>query len=316
MRFMDTPVIFDRALVKTRRDRAAAHFGSADFLLSRVMQDLVARLSIVQRSFRDVLCLGSYHGMPGRMIRAALPDAHVIEAELSVAMCELCDGPVQQVDEEALPFDSATFDCVIAPLTLQFTNDLPGALLQIRRTLRPDGFFLGAVTGGRTLFELREAFAVGEAEVRGGASPRLAPNADVRALGSLLQRAGFALPVTDTDTVTVTYATPLDLMKDLRSMGASNALADRTRVPVTRGLLLKVAEIYQERFGQPDGRIPATFEIVTMTGWAPHPDQPKPLRPGSAKHRLADALGVPERSAGEPAAGHLAKKKDRGEPRR
>lgn len=314
---MSTPLIFDRDLVRARRDRAASTFGSADFLLQHVMEDLLARLSIVQRSFRDILVLGSHTGMPGRLVREARPDASVIEADLSGAMCRLCDGPVRHVDEEFLPFPPESLDCVIAPLTLQFVNDLPGALLQIRRALRPDGLLLGAMLGGDTLAELSEAFAVAEADLRGGASPRVAPRVDVRTLGGLLQRAGFTLPVADTDPLTVTYPTALDLMRDLRAMAATNAMVERSRIPVTRGLLMKVAEVYAERFGLPDGRIPATFEIITMTAWSPHPDQPKPLRPGSASHRLADVLGSAEHSAGEKVPDHQPDRSDkRNDPKR
>ncbi|MEM9028398.1 MAG: methyltransferase domain-containing protein [Pseudomonadota bacterium] len=300
---MAPTVVFDRSLLSARRDRAAGHIASCAFLLDRVMDDVVDRLGIVRRSFEDVVCLGSHHGAPGRALRAALPDASVIETDVSQAMCRLCDGPAMCVDEEVLPFDAASVDCIVAPLTLQFVNDLPGSMVQIRRALRPDGFFLGAMTGGDTLFELAEAFAIAEADIRGGASPRVAPRVDVRALGGLLQRAGFTLPVTDVDQIRVTYATPLDLMRDLKAMGASNCLADRSRVPMSRELLMRAVEVYQDRFTGADGRVYATFEIITMTGWSPHPDQPQPLRPGSATHRLADALGVSEQSAGETVSG-------------
>jgi SAM-dependent methyltransferase len=203
-------------------------------------------------------------------------------------------------DEERLPFAGERFDLVASLLALHSVNDLPGALVQIRRVLRPDGLFVGALLGGATLTELRQAFTQAEAELDGGVSPRVAPFADVRDLGGLLQRAGFALPVTDSETVRVRYGDPFALMRDLRHMGLSNALSDRRRVPLRRATLLRAAQIYAERFADPDGRLPATFEIVWLSGWAPHESQQRPLRPGSAKMRLADALGVPE--APEPKA--------------
>jgi NADH dehydrogenase [ubiquinone] 1 alpha subcomplex assembly factor 5 len=207
-----------------------------------------------------------------------------------------CDGPRLQADEEALPFAEQSLDLVVSGLALHFVNDLPGTLIQIRRALKPDGLLLAALLGGATLTELRTAFLTAEEELEGGASPRVAPFADVRDLGGLLQRAGFALPVADSDTVTVTYREPLALMLELRAMGSSNALTERSRRPLRRATLARAIEIYRERFGLPDGRVPATFEIVTLTGWAPHPSQPKPLRPGSATTRLADVLGKgPER---------------------
>ncbi|MEI8150830.1 MAG: methyltransferase domain-containing protein, partial [Hyphomicrobiales bacterium] len=194
-----------------------------------------------------------------------------------------------------------SLDLVVSALALQFVNDLPGTLIQIRRALRPDGLLLAAMIGGDSLTELREAFAQAEAEVDGGVSPRVAPFADLRDIGALLQRAGFALPVTDVDRVTVRYASPLALMHDLRSMGAANALTERRRAPLRRATLRRLMEIYAERFSDPDGRVRATFEIVWLSGWAPHESQQKPLAPGSAKTRLADALRTREIPAGEKA---------------
>ncbi len=191
----------------------------------------------------------------------------------------------------------------MSALALHFVNDLPGALIQIRRALKPDGLFLAALLGGETLTELRQSFAAAESELEGGVSPRVAPFADVREMGALLQRAGFALPVTDIDRVTARYASPFALMAELRRMGATNALAERRRTPLRRATLNRMAEIYAQRFSDRDGKIRATFEIVWLSGWAPHESQQKPLRPGSAQTRLADALGVPERSAGEKPGG-------------
>ena len=202
-------------------------------------------------------------------------------------------------DEEVLPFAPGSLDLVVSALSLQFVNDLPGTLIQIRRALKPDGLFLAALIGGESLTELRQAFAAAEAEVEGGVSPRVAPFADLRDLGALLQRAGFALPVADVDRVIVRYASPLDLMQELRRMGAGNVLLERRRVPLKRATLRRMLEVYAERFGGADGRIPATFEIVWLSGWAPHESQQQPLAPGSAKTRLADALRTQEISAGE-----------------
>ena len=207
-------------------------------------------------------------------------------------------------DEEALPFRDGSLDLVVSALVLQFVNDLPGTLVQIRRALRPDGLWLAALVGGDTLTELRQAFAAAEAEIEDGVSPRVAPFVDVRAMGGLLQRAGFSLPVTDVDRLTVRYASPLALMRELRRMGAANPLLDRSRRPLKRALLARMMAIYAERFSDPDGRIRATFEIVWLSGWAPHDSQQKPLAPGSAQRRLADALGVTEISAGEKAGGN------------
>jgi SAM-dependent methyltransferase len=219
----------------------------------------------------------------------------LISLDAAEAMLMQASPPRVLAALDGLPFAPASLDLVVSGLSLHLVNDLPGTLVQIRRALKPDGFLLAALLGGRTLFELREAWLMAEVELSGGASPRVAPFADVRDLGGLLQRAGFALPVVDSDIVTVTYADPLALMREIKEMGASNMLSERRRVPVTRTLLLRAAEIYAERFGLPNGRVSATFEILTLTAWAPHESQQKPLKPGSAQSRLADALGVPER---------------------
>jgi len=188
---------------------------------------------------------------------------------------------------------------VVSLLSLHWANDLVGALIQIRQALKPDGLFLGALFGGATLTELRQSLTQAEAELLGGAGLRVSPFADVLDGAALLQRAGFALPVADLDRVTVRYGSALELIRDVRAMGESNVLYDRARKPLTRPVLARAAEIYHQRFSEADGRVRATFDIVSLTGWAPHPDQQQPLRPGSAKMRLADALHVKERSAGE-----------------
>jgi SAM-dependent methyltransferase len=289
-----SPVIFDRALLRARRRRAAA-LGPVTFLIERVAEEFADRLGAVMRRFE----LAADIGTPTGAVRTALEKlgsvgriigsrADLVEQQKSVA-----------ADEEALPFRDASLDLIVSGLALQFVNDLPGVLVQIRRALKPDGLFLAALLGGETLTELRQSFAAAESEVEGGVSPRVAPFADLRELGALLQRAGFALPVTDVDRVTVRYDTVFGLMHDLRRMGAANALFARRRTPLRRATLQRMAEIYAERFADGDGRLRATFEIVWLSGWAPHPDQQKPLQPGSAKTRLADALGTREISAGE-----------------
>jgi SAM-dependent methyltransferase len=204
-------------------------------------------------------------------------------------------------DEELLPFRDGALDLVVSALALQFVNDLPGALIQMRRALKPDGLMLAALLGGDTLTELRQAFAIAEAEIEGGASPHVAPFADVREMGALLQRAGFALPVTDVERLTVRYSSPFILMGELRRMGATNVLAERRRKPLRRATLARMAKVYAERFSDRDGKVRATFEVIWLSGWAPHESQQQPLRPGSAQARLADALGTREIGTGEKA---------------
>ncbi|MBN9259428.1 MAG: methyltransferase domain-containing protein [Hyphomicrobium sp.] len=291
------PNIFDRALLARRRARAASTAKEHDFLLRHVSEDIADRLSLIQRQFPVGLNLGAHTGALSRRLRELGKTGLLIDADPSAAMLAQCDGPRLAADEELLPFGPATLDLVVSGLALQFVNDLPGVLVQIRQALKGDGLFIAALLGAGSLIELREAFLIAETEIYGGATPRVAPFADVRTLGGLLQRAGFALPVADVDSLRVTYAHPLALMAELKAMGASNVLIERSRRPMTRRLLARATEVYAEKFGTPDGRIPATFEIVTLTAWAPDPSQPKPLRPGSAKTRLADALGVPEGAA-------------------
>ena len=268
------PMIFDRALIRARQDRAR-RLGPVTFLLERVTQDLAERLGAVVRHFEVAVDLGTPNAQSAGLALVA--------------------------NDEALPFADASLDLVVSALALQTVNDLPGTLVQIRRALKPDGLLLAALLGGDTLRELRQSFAAAESEIEGGVSPRVAPFADVREIGALLQRAGFALPVTDVDRVTVRYASVLALMHDLRRMGATNVLTERRRTPLRRATLARMAEIYQRNFSDPDGRLRATFDIVWLSGWAPDASQQQPLRPGSARTRLADALGVNEQPAGEKA---------------
>jgi SAM-dependent methyltransferase len=285
--------IFDRALIRRRLARAAA-LGPADFLLRRAAEDLEDRLGAVLRDFPVAVDLQT-PGPAAAAILAASPRVGRV-VRLAGAPGLLGRGGWTSVvaDEEVLPLRPESVDLVVSLLALQAVDDLPGVMLQVRRALRPDGLFLACLLGGRSLAELREAFAVAETEVEGGISPRVAPFADLRDLGALLQRAGFALPVTDIDSVTVRYPDPFALMHDLRAMGAGNALVERSRRPLRRSVLRRATEIYGERFADSDGRIRATFDVISLSGWAPHESQQKPLRPGSAKARLADALGTTE----------------------
>jgi len=284
--------IFDRGLQRRRLRRALAK-SPADFLLRRAAADIVDRLATVNRAFTACLDLGT----PGPELAQQLAfDAKRQVVRLAPLAQTKAVAPVLNLagDEEALPFAPQSFDLAVSALALHAVNDLPGALVQIRQVLKPDGLLLACLSGGRTLHELRTTFAAAETEISGGISPRVAPFADVRDMGGLLQRAGFALPVADIDSVTVRYDTMFDLMADLRAMGATNTLIERSQRPLRRSVLIRAAEIYAERFSDPDGRIRATFELLFISGWAPHESQQKPLAPGSAKVSLAEALGTSE----------------------
>src|SRR6266581_6074019 len=313
------PLVFDRRRQRAYRRRAAT-LEPSTFLIERVAEDLSDRLATVLRRFECALDLGTPTDAVRRVLAASGKVGTIITADALAGGAavarrhvrgSIADGErtsqgertsegmlgaqlVVAADEEALPFRDASLDLVVSALALQFVNDLPGTLIQIRRALKPDGLLLAALAGGDTLLELRQSFASAEAEIEGGISPRVVPFSDVRDMGGLLQRAGFALPVTDVDRVTVRYASPISLMHDLRRMGATNALLERSRRPLKRATLTRMTEIYAERFADRDGRIRATFEIVWLSGWAPHASQQKPLAPGSARRRLADVLGTKE----------------------
>jgi SAM-dependent methyltransferase len=291
------PKIFDRRLLYGRQRRARA-LGPATFLLEHTATELGERLSAVLRRFHVAADVGT----PTDAVRRALAASGKVETIIAAATdAAALDKSFLRVvsDEEALPFADASLDLVVSALALQFVNDLPGTLIQIRRALKPDGLFMAALIGGDSLAELRTAFADAESEVEGGLSPRVAPFADVRELGALLQRAGFALPVVDSDRLTVRYNSVLALLHDLRRMGATNVMHERRRRPLKRATLRRLEAIYAERFADADGRLRASFEIVWLSGWAPHESQQKPLKPGSAAQRLADALGTREIPTGE-----------------
>ncbi len=283
--------VFDPAAVRRHRARAAPNLGSHDFLVREIAERLAGRLDDVRRDFAVALDLGHHAGLAdgregiGRVLRChALPD----------------QGPVA-ADEALLPFADASFDLAISLLSLHWVNDLPGALAQLRRTLKPDGLLLAAMFGGDTLHELRASWAAAEIAEEGGASPRVAPFVDVRDAGALLQRAGFALPVVDIDSITVSYPDAFALMRELRGMGETNAANERRKRFTRRATLMAMAEHYHANHAADDGRIRATFQIVYLTGWAPDAAQQKPLAPGSARQRLADALDAEERPAGDKA---------------
>ncbi|MGX7704724.1 methyltransferase domain-containing protein [Methylobacterium sp. Gmos1] len=284
---MSSPLLFDSALIRKRLARAR-RAGFADFLVARAVDDLSDRLGAVLREFPRALDLATPVPAAAAWLKASG------RAGSLVRLAPVPEPGAAVGDPEALPFADRSFDLAVSLLALQHANDLPGALVQVRRALKPDGLFVGCLLGGRTLTELRQVLTQAESEIEGGASPRVAPFAEVRDLGGLLQRAGFALPVTDVETLTVRYGDPFGLMRDLRAMGLTNALRER-RGRLRRETLMRAATLYAERFADPDGRLRATFELIWLSGWVPHESQQKPLRPGSAQARLADALGTVER---------------------
>ncbi|MBI4724714.1 MAG: methyltransferase domain-containing protein [Rhodomicrobium sp.] len=298
---MTSPNIFDRRLIRANLERAAATLPQAGFLIQHAAEELVSRAGGIKRRFELAADTGSQHGAVARLLRERIEGISAVSLSGAFPLAAACPAPAAVASEEALPLKDSTFDLIISALSLHLVNDLPGALIQIRRALRPDGLFLGALLGGDSLIELRQAFMMAESETAGGVSPRVFPTADVREMGGLLQRAGFALPVTDSERLTVTYAGPLPLMRELKAMGAANPLAARSRKLLRRDTLARAASIYSELFNAPGGKVRATFEILYLCGWAPHESQQKPLKPGSAAARLADALGTGEISAGDKA---------------
>lgn len=286
----DIMTVFDRALVRRHRDRAAPGFAGFNFLMEEVAERLADRLEDVRRDFPTTLDLGCRDGTLGRVLAGRKGIETLVSCDLSPAFAAQASCPAVAADEEALPFADGAFDLVVSALDLHWVNDLPGALLQIRRSLKPDGFFCAAMLGGETLMELRRCLIDAELELSGGISPRVSPFAEIRDAGRLLQRAGFALPVVDSDTLTVTYSDALALMRDLRGMGETNTVLARRKVPARRELLFDAARRYAEHYAEEDGRIPATFQILYLAGWAPHESQQQPLAPGSGQIPLSDAI--------------------------
>lgn len=265
----DTPLLTDRAALALHRARATP---GALFLHHEALADVQDRLSMVNKSFQSVAIVTPF----AQVWQSAFPDAVIVH------------------DDDVLHLTEESHDLVIHAVALHWANDPVGQLIQCRRALQPDGLMLVVALGGQTLNELRAALGQAEVEVTGGLSPRVAPMGEIRDLGALLQRAGLALPVADSAVLTTSYASPLHLMQDLRAMGETNALTTRIKSATRRDVLLRAAEIYAENFATEDGRVTATFEMITLTGWAPDASQPQPLRPGSATQRLADALKTVE----------------------
>lgn len=281
---------FEPRLVRQRKRRARGTFRDASFLHERVAADLADRLEAIPRPFPRVLTLGG-GGLFSEEVRS--------RPELSARVGSILEADLDFIDPEQLPFAPGSFELIVSPLALHWINDLPGALIQLRMALVPDGLLLASLLGGETLHELRLSLIEAESELTGGAGPRVSPFADLQDIAGLLQRAGFALPAADRDVVTVRYGEPMRLLADLRAMGETSSLRERNPRALSRRILARAFDIYRERYADEDNRVRATFEILTATGWSPHESQQKPLKPGSAKTRLADALKTKEQSAGE-----------------
>jgi SAM-dependent methyltransferase len=280
------PQIFDSALRRRHLARAGAR---PAFYAQTLAAEIESRLALILRDFKTTLLFGPAAGEIRENLAATHRLGHIVTASPA-------PGPGVDLvfEDEASPLAEASFDCIINLFSLNSVNDVPGSLAQYRLALKPDGLFLAGLFAGRTLFELREAWLAAESELTGGASLRVAPFADVRDLGSLLQRAGFALPAVDIDVTIVRYRDALSLMYEIRALGLQHALADRVRRPATAALLARAAAFYDSHYSDADGRIRATVETAWLIGWAPHASQQQPLRPGSAKARLADALRTEE----------------------
>lgn len=287
LKSMNAPLLFDRQLLR-QRQRRAQRLGGDTLLLPYVVSELSDRLDVILREFKTVADIGTAGPLLSRSLSHHSRIGHIIHLSPQVEQGE--ELLTIAADAEILPFAPQSLDLAVSALTLQHINDLPGLLMQIRRSLRPDGLFMAAALGGDTLQELRQCFAQAETELQGGASPRISPMAGVKEYGALLQRAGFALPVVDREILTVRYSNLMKLFQDLRAAGLTNILAERSRRPLRRSILKRLEQLYQEQFSDPDGKLKATFEIVWLSGWAPHESQQKPLQPGSAKVKLADAL--------------------------
>ena len=295
-------IIFDRARLRRQRDRAAANFQEYDFLKARVSNDLLERLADTSHIFARAHDLGCHTGELAKRLKTHSGVEKVTASDLSSRMVEKAfrsGVEADYADEENLPFQAGSFDLIMSALSLHWVNDLPGALIQIRRTLKPDGLFLAGLFGAGTLSELRASLTEAEVELSGGAALRVSPLPGLQDMAGLMQRAGFALPVVDVDTVTVRYSSPFKLLEDLRGMGERAAFASAQGGGLSKRILARMAEVYADRFSDPDGKVRASFKIIYLSGWAPADSQPQPKKPGSATVRLADALGVKEKSTGE-----------------
>jgi len=288
------PRLIDDDAHQRFRNRAAASFDDFAFLKDAVAERLADRLDIIRRDFPLALDIGCHTGRLARRLMEGGKIGRIIGIDTSPAMVAAARAQgveAEQADYFDLPFHAASVDAIFSAVSLHWVNDLPGLMMRLRHHLKPDGLMMLALPGGDTLMELRNCLAEAEGEILGGMTPRIMPMADIRDLGGLISRAGLALPVADSDTITVTFPTPFDLLRDLRGMGEQNALAARRRQMTPPSVMRRMAELYSGRFAQADTRIPASFEIVTLTGWAPDAGQPQPLKPGSADRNLADILG-------------------------
>ena len=289
---MSQTFIFDRKLLQKHRDRAAKSFDKYDFLLENALHRLTDRLLDLKRSFDLVLNLGGRTGNLERVWPVELNKPTFIHTDISQEMAFQAKtyGPAVVCDEELLPFLRESVDAVISCLSLHWVNDLPGAFRQIRQILKPDGLCLTSILGGQTLFELRESLSAAELELKYGVSPRVSPFTTLQDMGHLMQRAGLALPVADTDKIIVKYENIFQLMSDLRGMGETNIIFDRSKYPIARSFFLRADEIYRENFADQNSKLPATFEILTGTGWAPHKSQQQPLKPGAGEVHFSKIL--------------------------
>ena len=299
---MTVPILFDQHLIRQHRQRAAPRYADFAFLKDAAVARLADRLELIRRDFDLCLDVGAHDGRLARQFAGLGKIGRMVHADPAetFAIATKQHGPSVVHALSELPYKPESFDAVFSCLSLHWVNDLPGLMMQARQLLKPDGLLLVSLLGGNSLIELKQALAEAEQHITGGFSPRCAPMADVRDIGGLMSRAGLALPVADSDRLTVTYPHMFKLMEDLRGMGEQNALLARQRRPTRRQVFMRAAEIYQQRFGQADGQIPVSFEIVTVTGWAPHGSQQTPLRPGTAAHRLATFLETNEQ---DPEAG-------------
>ena len=286
----DNIFVFDRKILRAKRTRAASHLKEHGFLFDWTSKQIIERLEVIKKKFPLVLQIGARSGLNNHQDfngKFGIETLFTLDNTQSLS-------PSIIADEELSPFKNDVFDLVFSPLNLHTTNDLPGTLVQIRHSLKEDGLFIGALLGGETLYELRYAMNQAEIDIYGGQSPRVAPFADLPQMGALMQRAGFNLPVIDSEKITVTYDNTFKLMQDLRLMGESNIMLQRRKNFTPRQFFQKVEEIYKDKYAENDGRITSTFEIIFMLGWKPHDSQQKPLKPGSAKNRLSDALATTE----------------------
>ena len=297
MACMTVPIIFDQRLIRQHRQRASNSYADFAFLKDVAAIRLADRLDLIRRRFDLCLDVGAHDGRLAHHFAKFGKIGHVIHTDpadgFALAARQHGSGVVHTLGD--LPYKPQSFDAVFSCLSLHWVDDLPGLVMQARRLLKPDGLLLVSLFGGNSLTELKQVLAEAEQEITGGFSPRCAPMADIRDIGGLLSRAGLALPVADSDRLTVNYLNMFKLMRDLRGMGEQNAMLARLKTPTRRRVFMRAAEIYQQRFGLADGQIQASFEIVTLTGWAPHQSQQRPLRPGTAAHRLATALESDEK---------------------